>query len=511
MPDQHEEIERKFDVAAGFVLPDLTALDGVARVEDPEERQLEAVYHDTPDLRLARARVTLRRRTGGPDAGWHLKLPARHDARRELHEALGRTTPPPSLLTPLAGLLRGPAVEPVVILQTRRLVTLLRDAEDRPLAEVADDEVTATVPAPSGAAATVLSWHELEVELVEGDERLLPAAAQALTAAGARPSAWPSKLARALGERLAALDGAGAAALRSKRMTAGDLTVAALRKPVAALQAADLMVRTDQPDAVHQVRVACRRLRSVLTAMRGVLDESRTELLQEELTWLGAELSATRDAEVTLTHLAQTVAGQPVELVLGPVAARIQQVRVAEDLAGREHALRVVSEDRYLRLLDAVSRLAAEPPLTPAAAEPAREVVLAALHKSGRRLFRLVRAAPDLGTTAALHDVRKAAKRVRYTAEIARPVLGGRAKALARCMAEVQEVLGALVDSAVARERCRELGVAAHAAGENAWTYGRLHALEEARAARAVADFWALEPELRPVVRRVTGRRARRR
>src|SRR4051812_29694576 len=99
------EVERKFDVDPGFVFPDLSLVDGVASADDPEERQLDAVYHDTEDLRLTRARVTLRRRTGGPDAGWHLKLPAQDDARRELHAPLGRqNTPPAELLGPVAGL-----------------------------------------------------------------------------------------------------------------------------------------------------------------------------------------------------------------------------------------------------------------------------------------------------------------------------------------------------------------------------------------------------------------------
>ena len=509
MASEHEEIERKFDVETAFVLPDFAGIDGVAAVTGPDERRLEAVYQDAPDLRLARARVTLRRRTGGPDAGWHLKLPGRDGARRELQAPLGRRkTVPPELLRPLTGLLRGAPVGPVALLQTRRLVTLLRDAEGRTLAEVADDQVTATAPAPDGGEATALAWREVEVELVEGEESLLAAVAAALVAAGARPSPSPSKLGRVLADRLAAVDGAGAeGAARRKRVTAGSLAVAALRAQVTALQEADLLVRTDRPDGVHQVRVASRRLRAVLSAFRSVFDEAETELITAELAWLAGELSATRDAEVALTHLAEVVAAQPVELVLGPVAARLDRARVEEAETGRERSVRVLSEDRYLRLLDALTRLLEAPPLTAAAAEPARQVLLAALHRCGRRLFRRTRAARRSAGVADLHEVRKAAKRVRYTAEIARPVLGGRAETLVRRMTEVHDVLGELVDSEIARERCRTLGVAATAAGENAWTYGRLHALEELRAARAQERFWVLEPGLRPVVRRVTGKR----
>src|SRR3954471_2518416 len=111
----HLEIERKFDVDPGFALPGLTDVDGVARVEAPEERRLEAVYHDSADLRLARAAVTMRRRTGGPDAGWHVKLPEAAGARRELHSPLGRAgrTPPKAVQAPVLGIVRSAPVGPV--------------------------------------------------------------------------------------------------------------------------------------------------------------------------------------------------------------------------------------------------------------------------------------------------------------------------------------------------------------------------------------------------------------
>jgi CHAD domain-containing protein len=87
--------------------------------------------------------------------------------------------------------------------------------------------------------------------------------------------------------------------------------------------------------------------------------------------------------------------------------------------------------------------------------------------------------------------VRKAAKRARYTAEVAEPVLGRRVKTLRREMKRVQTLLGHAQDTVVTREHCRRIGLAAGQAGENPWTYGRLHALEEARAARAEARFRA--------------------
>jgi CHAD domain-containing protein len=101
-----------------------------------------------------------------------------------------------------------------------------------------------------------------------------------------------------------------------------------------------------------------------------------------------------------------------------------------------------------------------------------------------------------------LHEVRKAAKRLRYTAEVAAPVLGGRAATLAKRAKQVQTVLGRRQDTDVTREFCRSLGLAAFAAGENAWTYGRLSALEEARGDRATAQFRNVERSLLQAVRR---------
>lgn len=518
MPREQLEIERKFEIPDSFVLPDLTEVPGVAAVDPPEERSLEAVYHDTPDLRLLRAPVTLRRRTGGPDAGWHVKLPAGNGARRELHFPLGRAgrTPPRAVLAPVRGLVRTASVGPVAMLRTARRVTLLRDEEGRVLAEVADDSVTATaLAAEAGAAATVSSWRELEVELVEGQEAILAAVDDRLRAAGARPSASASKLGRVLADRLAALDGAPGAGTASggpatpggnkkrRAPTAGAVVLAAVAAQVQALQAADVLVRTDHPDGVHDLRVACRRLRSILAAFRSVLDRAVTDPLRAELARVGAELSAVRDGQVALDHLRDLVAAQPPELVLGPVAARLQQAAQADALAGRKAADRTLGEARYFALIDDLMALVERPPLTAAAHETADGVLGDALRRGATRLRRRIDRAGAGAPPERLHEVRKAAKRARYTAEVATGVLGRPAKALRDCAERVQEVLGERQDSIVTRERCRTLGVAAFAAGENAWTYGRLHGLEEARADRAEAAFRRLQPELAKVLRGV--------
>jgi CHAD domain-containing protein len=528
---EHVEVERKFEADETFSLPDLTGVGQVAAVDGPEEQALEATYYDTSDLRLLRSRVTLRRRTGGADAGWHVKLPGAAGARRELHQPLGRAarTAPHAVVAPVLGLLGTAAAVPVATIATRRLVHRLLDEGGRVLAEVADDTVVGTALAVEpGEPATVTTWREIEVELVDGDEALLEAVAERLTAAGARPSAVPSKLGRVLGGRLPApavadseparaeTGGKGGKGKKSRKKaeaaprTAGEVVLGAVAGQLQALRDADLAVRTGQPEGVHDLRVACRRLRSIFAAFRPVLDREHTDPLREELRWVGAQLSGARDAEVALSHLRALVAAQPVELVLGPVAARLQQTEIKDSEAGARRVTRTLTEWRYLQLLDALDALLADPPATELAATPAPAQLADAVRRSGKRLRRAVEAAREAEGAERhrlLHEARKAAKRVRYTAEVAGVEFGAPAAALVECTKEVQDQLGAAQDTVVTRDVAVRVGLAAFAAGENAWTYGRLHGLEEARAEAAEAQFWTLEPGLRRAVKAVASLR----
>ena len=210
-PEGSLEIERKYAVGAGFELPDLSAVPGVAAITGPDTYHLAAIYVDTPGQDLAAAKITLRRRSGGTDAGWHLKLPAGAGARREVHAPLGPGTEPvPERLAALvAEWTRGQPLRPIARLETTRTVRRLTGAAGQMLAEVADDEVTGSLPdqhssatdAPGGPIPwrTVTSWREVEIELGQGTPGLLDEAGRLLLGAGARPSPAASKLALLLG------------------------------------------------------------------------------------------------------------------------------------------------------------------------------------------------------------------------------------------------------------------------------------------------------------------------
>lgn len=193
----HDEIERKYDVGRSTTFPDLRAAEGVASVGLPAELLLEAVYYDTAAYDLAHHGITLRRRVGGTDAGWHLKLPAGTDTRRELHEPLGPggEPVPDGFDAFVQAAAAGQRLAPVATLTTRRREFALLDADGIPLAHVCDDAVDARALLHERDQ----SWREWEVELAAGSEALLDAVAELLLAAGATPSTSGSKLGRALG------------------------------------------------------------------------------------------------------------------------------------------------------------------------------------------------------------------------------------------------------------------------------------------------------------------------
>jgi hypothetical protein len=159
--EEHSEVERKYDVDPDAELPDLGTLPGVVRVAPTIEVEQTATYYDTPDLRLLSAQITLRRRVGGLDDGWHLKLPRGGDRRGEVRSPLGEAEQPPvELLDRVRVLIRDAPVEPSAVLLTRRSVHRLLGDGDMVLAELCDDHVKATT---SSSSPTQEEWREWEL------------------------------------------------------------------------------------------------------------------------------------------------------------------------------------------------------------------------------------------------------------------------------------------------------------------------------------------------------------
>ncbi|MBT2505208.1 CYTH and CHAD domain-containing protein [Streptomyces sp. ISL-98] len=514
MADTKREIERKYEAdaearATGETpLPDLTRVAGVSSVPDKGVAELDAVYYDTHDLRLAADSITLRRRTGGDDAGWHLKLPVSPDVRDEIRAPLADAIP-----RSLAGLIRSRTrddlVVPVVRLLSSRDVRHLLDARGELLAEVSVDSVTAERLDGDGGTAR---WTEIEVELADGgDPAFLDAVEKRLRKAGVRRASSASKLARALADTAP-----GPKPEKEKKQrktapdTAGDHVLAYLREQVDAIVAYDPAVRRDLPDSVHQLRVATRRLRSALRTYKKVLDRTVTDPIAEELKWLAGELGVDRDHEVLNDRLQTRIAALPRPLLLGPVRGRLRSV--SRRTGSRRKSIAVLDSRRHLDLLTTLHALLADPPLLPAAARPAAKLIPKAVLRDYARLAARVEHAlsvpPGHDRDLAMHEARKAAKRARYAAEAACPALGKPAKRFAKRMKAVQTVLGDHQDSVVARDALRNLAVQAHAAGETAFTWGLMYGQEEADAAareRELPEVWerASRQELRADLRAV--------
>ena len=272
--------------------------------------------------------------------------------------------------------------------------------------------------------------------------------------------------------------------------SAGDVVVAYLRIQAHQLRSTEPKVRAGEFDSVHQMRVATRRLRAALRSFGQVTSDS--EHLDGELRWLGKVLGPARDGEVLAGHLRESLRPTPPELLIGPVQARVQGHYAPQRAAAHAALLEAIDSPRYTRLLAELDRVAAGPPRGPAARAPARDVLPPAVrhaYRQAKRRMRIARRTPEgPARDAALHRARKAARRARYAAEAATPAVGQPARTFSGQMKRVQSVLGDHHDAVLAAQAARDLGIGAHLAGENAFTYGLLHELERHRAGQREAD-----------------------
>ena len=430
------ETERKFDVPQSFDLPSLT---GIAELDGSATHDLDATYFDTDDLSLMRHRRTLRRRTGGEDAGWHLKTPGDGTSRTEHRLPLSGDDVPDELAGLVRAIIRRRPLRPVARLRTHRVETPLHDAAGRVLALIAQDRVTAEVD-----GAEPQTWLEIEVELVEGDAALLDAVQERLLAAGATPAAGPSKVGRALGSRLAEDRPGG----RSRGKNKINPVLRYGREQRDAINEFDPGVRAGDPEAVHKMRVGTRRLRSTLKTFKRSFPEDAAEL-GDELKWLAALLGEVRDGQVLQRKLLADVEAAGPDF--GEAAERIRTHLEAQVERGRADLERELNGERYLTLLDRIDQLADD-------RSDAEDDPLKRARKSLAKADGLLDTALAGGVDAELHDARKAYKRARYAVEVFEPVAGRPVKSLIAALTELQDVLGAHQDSVVARELLHELG-----------------------------------------------------
>lgn len=511
---QQTEIERKYEVDPEARVPDLTAVEGVAAIETHEPFTLTAVYFDTDTLDLAAHSISLRRRAGGGDEGWHIKKPV-EEGRTELHWPLatgaapaakkkgkGGTsqevpeTVPDEVLEPVRAIVRDRPVTPIARLTTTRTTVHLMNGQGEAVAELADDHVEAS----DVRAGEFRSWREWEVEFLAAapetrEERtaFLDEVERVLATVGAHPSESTSKLAQTLGAhslteaRAGAGEHAADAEVEADAGSAASVIVPALRHQAGSLLAADPKVRADEPDAVHQMRRTVRKLRSLLATYRDLFEPEPVDRLRGDLKRLGSALGEARDAEVRRDRAAKLLDG------LSSQDPFVRQRLVGGDQQEYDEALarlrQVLTGENYYRLLDVLDEFVAAPPLTERATKPADRVITKTLNKQVKRMRKRVDAVREAGGgdhgsadaatyDAALHEVRKAARRLRYGVTALAVPGGYRApkkfRRIASAVKPVEKALGRHQDRVLFSEQVRVAAQRAHAQGEDTFLYGVL-------------------------------------
>ena len=417
-----------------------------------DERLFTATYYDTPERRLARAGITLRRRMENGNNVWELALP-REPEPRVLDARGGPAGPPPLLARLLIGIVRNSPLEEVQTVRTRRGGMRVVDRG------VETVEVLLDSKAVLDGRRIEHEFTEISLRPLDGDERPVRTLSKELRDAGAERVRR-----RAADERR---EEPGTAALK-----------AALKKQHARMLAHDPGVRLgDTPEDVHQLRIATRRVRAVLRAARPFFTDDRGEIARSELAWLADLLGDVRDLDVLIGRIRDERAR--LDLPTQPGAAHVADLLVAEREAARGRLLNAMRTKRYARLLVRIEELVENPPL-----EENDVPVEKLVRREFKKLRRAAAALDAHPTDDELHKVRVRVKRARYAAEVVEAEAGKPATRFIRQTKRLQDVAGELQDAVVAEDRLRALServeepIAAFAAGQ---------LVERARVRRAAA------------------------
>jgi triphosphatase len=454
-----DEIELKFLCEPA----DLAAVLAAAPPGETYEKALVSTYYDTPQGDLRKARISLRIREGG---GKRVQTLKRGDGfAREEHEqpisgdsldlgfpALKDALPPAKRKT----------LSPIFTVRVvRRQRTFDFEGASIELA-VDEGEVQA------GERARRIS--EVELELKGGDCRPMFELARRLSRTAPLYLSFDGKATQGQG----LIDGSDRAPRRhdkaplARGLAAAGAFQAIARNTLVQIAANGVVLReADSVEAVHQLRVAVRRLRSALSTFADVTDDDHAEAIKAELKWLAGACDDARDLDVFAESAAALV---------DPTLDLSALVPAVEAARARAHAkaCAAVASGRFRELvLDTTAWVETGAWLTlggKASAKrrdlPAERFAAKAL---ARRRKRLVKLAADLKGVddAARHEARIAAKKLRYAAEAFAPLFDADAKPFIKSIKLLQEELGALNDAAVASElvgRLRLKGAALAAA-----------------------------------------------
>ncbi len=461
------EREAKWDVDERFVLPRLEQVVPGGDVER-DTVDLVSAYYDTADCDLQALGIELRRREGDDDTGWQLKVPTT-EGRTELRWLLS-DQPTDELTELLTGITGGKELVNIATIHTTRERYRINEPIRRELyAEIVDDNVRASV------RERLLAWREIEVELGEEATAIPELLTKRLRAAGAHPSRYRSKLARA--SKAVRDPGPASSPARPPAHAVADY----LQEQIDQIVAGDIGLRRGQ-DPIHDTRVATRRLRSTLRVFGKLLDRAAVGDMDAELRWFASLLGEVRDCQVMHRRFGAALDMLPHELILGPVRSRIRDDLQAVERPARAEVSSAMNSERYLAMMAVLRHWRLDPPIAATASDKnLRDRARRAQKKADRRLGAALRSGDD----ALLHRARKAAKRARYAGELLRPIgRPRRTKRMVKHYKRIQGVLGDHQDTVVASATLRRIASAAGTTtGENGFTYGLLYARESAIAA----------------------------
>jgi CHAD domain-containing protein len=469
--DKRSELELKLLVPADFQLPSLAnGAAGVAAASEQEPQQLSAVYFDTADLRLLRRGITLRHRTGD-DGGpmWTLKLPVNADKalRRELEYSGNGGEPPTEARALLFAVLNGGSLAPVAEIKTKRRRWNLASAEGQDLAQLVDDRVSVL-----DGNEIRDSFREIEIEAHTIERKQLKQIADVIRDAGATPE-QRSKASRAL----EALRGAAPKSVADREVApddaAGNAVGPALARALDRLLSYDPYARLGEVEGVHQLRVAGRRLRSVLRTFAPLLNEDKMAHAHDELRWFGQVLGDVRDLDVLTENLREHTSD------MAEALAPVFQALSERHAARKQSLAEALSSERYAAMIQMLGDLTTDPDLLKYPGSRAEDELPALAKRMWRKLHKVAETLTPESPEADFHRARILAKRARYAAETISEFVPSKLSKRLRLFAEdaesLQNVLGEHQDATHARTVLQEFAPQhAFSAGATSFALGRM-------------------------------------
>jgi CHAD domain-containing protein len=457
------ETETKLSVEPDFRLPALSGRPLPRRV-------FTSTYFDTLDHCLARSSITLRRRIENGSATWQLKLPL-DGARREIELREETVTPPARIVDALVILLEGKHLLPVANLRTSRTGVRVHQAENRGV-----DVVLDTVSVLQGGSV-IQQFRELEIESLNGEEEFIDRVASTLHGVGARTHDGRPKLFRALSLAYDLPEAPTEDASIEEHLRYN------LLRQLQSLKQADPGVRIGgEPEDVHRIRVAARRMRTILRTVRKIVPAEWVESPLSGLKWLGDVFARARDLDVQMSYFRREAEQLKVR-DRRPLERFLRHLQEEREKA-QQTLMDEMKSARYLGFVSKLQEAADAPSVL-----NSEYTLIDAAGRQYRKLRKTIRRLKRSPSNTDLHRVRIKTKRARYAAEVAEVLDGKAVTRFIKSAEQFQDLLGTHQDAVLAERYVQ--GLLQYQTGQQAaFTAGLLVARANQRREEVRKEFW---------------------